>query len=67
MFKHDRRWARQLTRRERKFKNEVTRLAAKNTLLKRLPCVRVLREIMEVNHRPQRVRAGPTAIWPGLN
>ncbi len=50
MFKLDRRWARQLTRRERKFKNEVTRLAAKDTLLKRLLLVRMLRKIMEENH-----------------
>ena len=52
MFKHDRRWARQLTKRERKFNNEVRRLASMEMLIKRTPFVRILRDIKEESLQP---------------
>ena len=52
MFKHDRRWVRQPTKRERKFINEVRRLAKMEMLLKRAPLVRMLRDIKEESLRP---------------
>ena len=51
MFKRDRRWARPLTKRERKFNNEVRRIATMEMLLKRTPFVRILRDIKEESLR----------------